>query len=339
MDKRKRYGLIFLLGIILSIMICFITEGTSGVQHYGDKVYTSMRENGFDVSEKYYIYNILEGEHTEFFCKNKENGERQNIIRDIFNLEMQQDVENMQVVDDYVYYMKVNEQQSQVIYRTNLKTFENEEIYTGVPIAKKIKLFGIILWSQISDFETYSDNTVRKFFIGKDKIILVKGGCVTAYDGEHEKVIIENPVSEITYCKGKIYYTNELGEVYLYDMEKDETKCIENILASVIYATNEGVLYIDMIKPYNLKLYDSDANKEVIVYGRDDIVSFDISEKYIWILTDSELFGYDKNTKKIEFEQQVQGNEVYVISNRVYLEVYNNDTGTYEYKEVEYKQS
>lgn len=106
-------------------------------------------------------------------------------------------------------------------------------------------------------------------------------------------------------------------------------------LFCVVYATSEGVLYMDMISNH-LKLYDPDTNKEVIVYGKDNIVSFDISEKYIWILTESGLYGYNKKTKKIDCERSVQGDEIYAISDSVYLKVYNNDTGTYEYKEINY---
>ena len=132
------------------------------------------------------------------------------------------------------------------IVEKSLDTYEEKIIYKSKNYDESVKLFGIDIIHNYDNVITKTDNYIMGFLIMNNKIVIIKQGLVTIYDGITEKTIISEKVNAISNFDDCIFYTNGIGELYYMNVNDYKPHKADDIYAKKIRGIEGGVMYEDI---------------------------------------------------------------------------------------------
>jgi len=247
-DKRLKVSVLLLACIILCTSCASKTANknpTINISH----------NNVLNQNEKSYFYN--DGKIIKMV--DKKSGEEIEIILDAFSSEIQ-DNTAFACTEKYFYYL-VSAPLTNEIFRINLETFSQENIFSQN--ISDIDAFLGLTKRNIS-FGIYN---IKDIFVVNDNLYLTDSEGVNLYcyniQSKEMKTIISdgNYNVNISIIDEKIYYLNSMLQIKCYDIKTQENKLVSDQLFNALYIYEDTILVSNSTGIYTLNSTDGTTKK------------------------------------------------------------------------------
>lgn len=119
-------------------------------------------------------------------------------------------------------------------------------------------VFSLPSFHRTSNLERVEDDGIRFFFTDGDALYLCTGNSIVSRQqttGKEKTLLTADLLQGVSYANGKIYYTDQSYQLFVYDLETAETAALEHIAALDFVVTGEAVIYRNLEDKSKLYFY------------------------------------------------------------------------------------
>ncbi len=326
--------------ILLIIITLAVTPGchmpTSSSSSLDYKTYNMSTDWGFTVVGREIITLA-----PYFLIENMETHEVNQVIRDPFSDHeiIDQTIKSVFSKDDKLYYLVRTDDYLEII-ELELSTYKSRTIYAE-ETANPPSLFNT---SEPANPGNATMDGGIAFFLTDDEIFIHSGKSLERINraSSSKKTIINNIRSmHVAFDGENIYYTNDIYEVFAYNISNNEQHTIADIRAEYFYLQGNKIYYSNVDENYAVFVHDliTDQSRPVV---SDRSFNFVCDDDYLYYINQDDqgfLYRINLQTGISEFIAPFFGYRIQIIDDYpfIYYYAYDYDTGFIETYRIDKK--
>lgn len=217
--------------------------------------------------------------------------------RDITQSFSNTEIRSIDVVENDIYYLRINDSYNFCIAKRDLNSNHETEIYSNNSYQKEADN----LVPFIKQTHQIPDNaeSPQAFYINNDKLFLIYNTYIELVDlstGKNQKIL--NDIYDISIIKNHIYYTNLESNLMKFDIDSNKSNILFDDLVDQFEITSQGIYYTNLNDYKKLYFYNfSDSSIKKI--SDDIVISFSLYKDIIAYNSEGKLYIYDLENKNL----------------------------------------